>query len=282
MIKAIRKDQELLQDILQQANSDALHIWWLGQSGYLFQYKGKRALIDPYLSDSLTQKYEGTEKPHVRISEKVIDPSLLPPIDLVSSSHNHTDHLDADTLIPVLQKNPACTIIIPEANRAFVSNRLQIEQDKPIGLNDGMTHEEGWISLTAIPAAHNEIDRDEKGNCHYLGYIINIAGMNIYHSGDTLLYAGMEDRIKAFQPKLALLPINGNDPSRKVAGNLNAAEAVQLAKKCGIQCIVPCHYDLFAFNTANVNAFIAIAKEMEQPYLVLDLGGKISSQEWSA
>ncbi|NBT16025.1 MAG: MBL fold metallo-hydrolase [Chitinophagia bacterium] len=243
MIKAIRKDQELLQDILQQANSDALHIWWLGQSGYLFQYKGKRALIDPYLSDSLTQKYEGTEKPHVRISEKVIDPSLLPPIDLVSSSHNHTDHLDADTLIPVLQKNPGCTIIIPEANRAFVCNRLQIEQDKPIGLNDGMTHEEGWISL---------------------------------------LYAGMEDRIKAFQPKLALLPINGNDPSRKVAGNLNAAEAVQLAKKCGIQCIVPCHYDLFAFNTANVNAFIAIAKEMEQPYLVLDLGGKISSQEWSA
>jgi L-ascorbate metabolism protein UlaG (beta-lactamase superfamily) len=282
VIKAIRKDQELLQDILQQANSDALHIWWLGQSGYLFQYKGKRALIDPYLSDSLTQKYEGTEKPHVRISEKVIDPSLLPPIDLVSSSHNHTDHLDADTLIPVLQKNPGCTIIIPEANRAFVCNRLQIEQDKPIGLNDGMTHEEGWISLTAIPAAHNEIDRDEKGNCHYLGYIINIAGMNIYHSGDTLLYAGMEDRIKAFQPKLALLPINGNDPSRKVAGNLNAAEAVQLAKKCGIQCIVPCHYDLFAFNTANVNAFIAIAKEMEQPYLVLDLGGKISSQEWSA
>jgi L-ascorbate metabolism protein UlaG (beta-lactamase superfamily) len=282
VIKAIRKDQELLQDILQQANSDALHIWWLGQSGYLFQYKGKRALIDPYLSDSLTKKYEGTEKPHVRISEKVIDPSLLPSIDLVSSSHNHTDHLDAETLIPVLQKNPACTIIIPEANRAFVCNRLQIEQDKPIGLNDGMTHEEGWISLTAIPAAHNEIDCDEKGNCHYLGYIINIAGMNIYHSGDTLLYAGMEDRIKAFQPKLALLPINGNDPSRKVAGNLNAAEAVQLAKKCGIQCIVPCHYDLFAFNTANVNTFIAIAKEMEQPYLVLDLGGKISSQEWSA
>jgi len=263
VIKAIRKDQELLQDILQQANSDALHIWWLGQSGYLFQYKGKRALIDPYLSDSLTQKYEGTEKPHVRISEKVIDPSLLPPIDLVSSSHNHTDHLDAETLIPVLQKNPSCTIIIPEANRAFVCNRLQIEQDKPIGLNDGMTHEEGWISLTAIPAAHNEIDRDEKGNCHYLGYIINIAGMNIYHSGDTLLYAGMEDRIKAFQPKLALLPINGNDPSRKVAGNLNAAEAVQLAKKCGIQCIVPCHYDLFAFNTANVNAVMKAAGDTD-------------------
>jgi L-ascorbate metabolism protein UlaG (beta-lactamase superfamily) len=282
VIKAIRKDDELLQDILQHENSDELHIWWLGQSGYLFQYKGKRALIDPYLSDSLTKKYAGTEKPHVRISEKVIDPSILPRIDLVSSSHNHTDHLDAETLMPVLQKNPECSLIIPEANRSFVCNRLQMGHDKPIGLNDGMTHDEGWIRLTAIPAAHNEIDRDEKGNCHYLGYIINIAGINIYHSGDSLLYDGMENLIKNFQPKLALLPINGNDPSRKVAGNLNAEEAVWLAKKCGIPYVVPCHYDLFAFNTADVNAFISIAREMAQPYLVLDLGGKISSRELDA
>jgi L-ascorbate metabolism protein UlaG (beta-lactamase superfamily) len=282
VIKAIRKDEQLLQDILQHENSDALHIWWLGQSGYLFQYKGKRALIDPYLSDSLTKKYADTEKPHVRISEKVIDPSRLPRIDLVSSSHNHTDHLDAETLIPVLQKNPACTIIIPEANRAFVCNRLKIDLEKPIGLNDGSTHDEGWICLSAIPAAHNEIGRDEKGNCHYLGYVINIAGMNIYHSGDTLLYEGMEDQLQPFQPKLALLPINGNDPSRKVAGNLNAEEAIGLAKKCGIQYVVPCHYDLFAFNTADVNTFISIAKKMAQPYLVLDLGGKISSQELNA
>jgi L-ascorbate metabolism protein UlaG (beta-lactamase superfamily) len=279
VIKAIRKDEELLQDILQHESSEDLHIWWLGQSGYLLQHKGKRALIDPYLSDSLTKKYATTDKPHVRISERVIDPSMLPMIDLVSSSHNHTDHLDAETLIPVLEKNPDCKIIIPEANRAFVCNRLKVALDKPIGLNDGMSHDEGWIHLTALPAAHNEVDRDKLGNCCYLGYIFKIGGLNIYHSGDTLLYDGMHELIRHHQPHIALLPINGNDPSRKVAGNLSANEAVRLAKECNIPFLIPCHYDLFEFNTADVNEFIQLSKESEQKILVLDLGGKFCVRE---
>lgn len=279
MIKAIRKDEELLQDVLQHENSEDLHIWWLGQSGYLLQYKGKRALIDPYLSDSLTKKYAKTDKPHVRISERVIDPSMLPKIDLVSSSHNHTDHMDAETLIPVLSKNPDCRIIIPEANRAFVCERLKIGIEKPIGLNEGKAYNEDWISLSAVPAAHNEIARDADGNCHYLGYMIRISGITIYHSGDTLLYAGMSDLIRQYAPYIAMLPINGNDPSRKVAGNLSANDAVRLAKNCGISYVVPCHYDLFAFNTADVNEFIQLSKESEQKILVLDLGGKFCVRE---
>lgn len=279
MIRAIRKDDELLRDILQHEKSEELHVWWLGQSGYLLQYKGKRALIDPYLSDSLTKKYEATVKPHIRISERVIEPSKLPSIDLVSSSHNHTDHLDAETLIPVLEKNPDCRIIIPEANRAFVCDRLKIDLERPIGLNDGKEYKEDWIGFAGIPAAHNEMDRDANGNCHYLGYMIRIAGITIYHSGDTLLYDGMQNLIQHHAPQVALLPINGNDPSRKVAGNLSAHEAVTLAKNCGIPCVVPCHYDLFAFNTADVNEFIQMGKDVEQKILVLDLGGKFSSNE---
>ena len=98
MIPAQRKDDELIADILRHESSDDLHVWWLGQSGYLIQYQGKRLLLDPYLSDSLTKKYAATDKPHVRISELVVKPELLPRIDLITSSHNHTDHLDADTL----------------------------------------------------------------------------------------------------------------------------------------------------------------------------------------
>jgi hypothetical protein len=36
---------------------------------------------------------------------------------------------------------------------------------------------------------------------------------------------------------------------------------------------------LFAFNTADVNEFISIARDMEQPYLVLELGGKCAGKE---
>jgi L-ascorbate metabolism protein UlaG (beta-lactamase superfamily) len=279
MIKALRKDQVLLDDILQYEESSDLHCWWLGQSGFLLQYKGKRLLLDPYLSDTLTLKYASTDKPHERISELVINPAMLPRIDVVTSSHNHTDHLDAATLNPILQNSPACKLIIPEANRDFVAERLNIEKTIPIGLNDGETYQDETFKITAIPAAHNTIDRNEAGQCRYLGYFISVGGIRIYHSGDTLYYSEMEKLISDFAPHVALLPINGNLASRKVAGNLNAEEAVNVAKTCNIPYVIPCHYDLFAFNTADVNEFINIAKAKQQGYLVLNLGGKWSSKE---
>lgn len=280
MIRAFKKDEELLKDIqAMNPSTNEVTLWWLGQSGYLIQYKDKRILLDPYLSDSLTVKYQHTEKPHVRISERVIDPSLLPKIDIITSSHNHTDHLDAETINPILNNSPYCKLIIPEANRKFVADRLKINADFPIGLNAGESFTEDDISFYAIPAAHNELDVNEDGKYPYLGYIIQLGSFAIYHSGDTLNYKGIEEWISPFKPAIALLPINGNDPERKVAGNLNAEEAVALGKKCHIPVVIPCHYDLFAFNTADVNQFISIAKRSSQGYCVLELGGKFSSYE---
>ena len=64
-----------------------------------------------------------------------------------------------------------------------------------------------------------------------------------------------------------------------VAGNLNAEEAVALAKNNMIPLLIPCHYDLFEFNTVNVNGFIEAAIKGKQKYCVLDLGGKITGSE---
>src|SRR5690606_3463724 len=94
-------------------------------------------LIDPYLSDSLTRKYADTDKPHIRMTELVIHPEKLDFIDLVTSSHNHTDHLDAETLKPIIRNNLNIDFIIPEANRDFVTQRVGIDINFPIGLNDG-------------------------------------------------------------------------------------------------------------------------------------------------
>src|SRR6266498_2129873 len=96
LIPAIKKDEALIGEMDSLlSGKDHFYLWWLGQSGFLLQWKGKRVLIDPYLSDSLTKKYVDTDKPHVRMSEKVIDPELLKNILIVTSSHNHTDHADA-------------------------------------------------------------------------------------------------------------------------------------------------------------------------------------------
>lgn len=276
LIKALKKDLELVQEIDELARDEKkFHLWWLGQSGFLLQWKGKRVLLDPYLSDSLTKKYAATDKPHTRMSERVIDPELLQHISVVTSSHNHTDHLDAETLIPILTNNPRIQFIIPEANREFIADRVKCEKDFPTGLTDGQSVTIDEFTFHGIPAKHNEIERDANGNCKYMGYVVEFGPHKIYHSGDTLWFSNMVELLKPFLVDVALLPINGNDPSRKVAGNLDCREAAELGKAINAGCVIPCHYDMFTFNTADVTVFEKEALQLNQPYKILKGGEKL-------
>src|SRR5258708_6501531 len=115
MIKPVLQDDGFLKHVAAaREESGNLLIWWLGQSGFLVYWAGHHLLLDPYLSDSLTLKYANTDKPHVRMTERVVAPERLNFIDVVTSSHNHTDHLDPDTLKPILSANPAVELIVPE------------------------------------------------------------------------------------------------------------------------------------------------------------------------
>jgi len=246
LIKALKKDEELMlemDDLARDENN--FYLWWLGQSGFLLQWKGKRVLIDPYLSDSLTKKYAATDKPHVRMSETVIKPELLKNILIVTSSHNHTDHLDAETLIPILKNNPEVKFIIPEANRDFVTERVKCKKEFPLGLNAGRSVTVDKFTFYGIPAKHNEMESDMNGNCRFMGYVISFGKYKVYHSGDTIWFDEMINLLKPFAVDVAILPINGNDPFRKVAGNLNCEEAARLGKAINAKTVVPCHYDMF-------------------------------------
>jgi L-ascorbate metabolism protein UlaG (beta-lactamase superfamily) len=272
MIKPYQKDKALLTDIESFTSNEGFKIWWLGQSGFLVKWQNRTVLFDPYLSDSLSIKYENTDKPHVRMSELVIDPNFLTKIDIVTSSHNHTDHLDAETLIPILKNNPECKFIIPEANQSFVTERVKCEINFPIGLNDGVIFEHLGFKITGLPAAHNTIERNEKGECKFMGFILQFDKYTIYHSGDTLLYDGLVEILKPYQLDIALLPINGNKPERKVAGNLNPAEATQLAKTIDAKLTIPHHYHLFEFNTENPELFENECLKKEINYKILHIG----------
>lgn len=264
--------QKQILEAKKNGTESSFDIWWLGQSGFLLQWNGSCVLFDPYLSDSLTKKYANTSKPHVRLSELVIEPNLLDCIDIVTSSHNHTDHLDGETLIPLLKANPNISFIIPEANRDFVAERVQCKKDFPLGLNDGQSLSIKGFTFHGVPAAHNTIERDAFGHCRFMGYVVEFGSWKIYHSGDTLWYENIVEVLKPFDVDVAFLPINGNDPSRGVAGNLNAKEAAQLGKQIGAKWVVPHHYDLFEFNTADPVEFIAEARLVDQSYAVLKLG----------
>ncbi len=126
MIVPVLKDDALLTDITASSEDcDAFHLWWLGQSGFLLKWGTRTVLFDPYLSDSLTKKYAGTPTPHVRMTERCVKPELLGFVDIVTSSHAHTDHLDAETLVPIGRAHPGpLPLVLPTANIEVARERL--------------------------------------------------------------------------------------------------------------------------------------------------------------
>ena len=273
MIRPAQSDAALLADIRAADQRDGgFRLWWLGQSGFLLQWQSLHVLLDPYLSDSLTQKYRETDKPHVRMTELVIDPAELTFVNVVTSSHNHTDHLDAETLGPILARNPSLKLVIPEANRTFVADRLKINPAMPIGLDDGVTLELLGIRVTGVASAHDTVERDEHGHVKTLGYILRFGPWSVYHSGDTLRYEGMTEKLRPFSVDVALLPINGRAPERRVAGNLSGPEAARLAHDIGAKLVIPCHFEMFEFNTATPDAFVEACRGLGQPFRILRCG----------
>lgn len=279
LIQPVQSGAALVEDIHTADVRNGFAVWWLGQSGFLIKAPGGVLLFDPYLSDSLTKKYAATDKPHVRLSGLVVEPGLLDMVDIVTSSHNHTDHLDAFTLNPLREACDALTIVVPKANRAFAADRLGIDSSEIASLDAGQAHTFAAFTLHAVPAAHNELDTDEQGRHKYLGFVaeFDVGGQKcfVYHSGDTLRYEGMAQTVRQWPIDLALLPINGNKRERRVAGNLFGDEAAQLAKDIDAKMVLPCHYDLFAFNTASPDLFVLACEELGQPYQVPKLGQRV-------
>jgi L-ascorbate metabolism protein UlaG (beta-lactamase superfamily) len=277
MIRPVLQDEAFLEDVLRAKDDpDHLHLWWLGQSGYLVQWQSHHLLIDPYLSDSLTKKYAGTDKPHMRMTERVIAPERLDFVEVVTSSHNHTDHLDGETLIPLLKVNPSLTVIVPRANVSFAAERLQVPPERLTLIRaDGEAIQIDPFTFHAIPAAHEALEQDENGDHRFTGLIIEMGNRTIYHSGDCVPYDGLVDRLRNWKLDLALLPINGRDPRRGVAGNFNRQEAAALGKEIGANLVVPCHYEMFEFNTVSPEGFVRYAQQIGQKYHLLKYGERL-------
>ena len=272
MKPAFQKDDALLADIAAARERNASRLWWLGQSGFLLIAGGKTVLFDPYLSDSLTQKYAHTDKPHVRVTERVIAPDRLTGIDIITTSHSHTDHLDAATLLPLLSVNPTAQLVAARANRAMILERLGNVVEHLVETDAGECISLAGAEFHGIPAAHNIVERDEHGHCRFLGYVARVGALTVYHSGDTVLHDGLVPALKHFQVDVALLPINGNQPERRVAGNLDGAEAARLAKEISARVVVPHHFDLFAFNTEPPDLFESECRRLGQSFRTLRQG----------
>ena len=82
----------------------------------------------------------------------------------------------------------------------------------------------------------------------------------MYHSGDTVIYDGLIERLSEWDIDAAFVPINGRDYFRTredIIGNTDFRELAELAETLDFGLTVPTHYDLFARNAAAPGHFVS-------------------------
>jgi L-ascorbate metabolism protein UlaG (beta-lactamase superfamily) len=264
MIEPLRSGPDLVAEIeATRPVGGTLAVWWLGQSGFLLKSAEATVVIDPYLSEHLTRKYEGTARPHVRMTRAPLRGRDLSGVDAVLCSHKHSDHLDPGTLPDLLAASPAARLVVPEALVNYAAG-LGLPRERIEGLDAGASWNRSGLTVRAVASAHEGLDTDEAGRHLYLGFVVEMGGLRVYHSGDGLAYEGLADRLAGAYGSIdvAFLPVNGRDPARGVPGNMSAAEAVDLANAVRPRFVVPHHYDMFTFNTVPASLFEAEARRL--------------------
>ena len=220
----------------------------LGQSGCRIEYDGVVIYMDPYLSNSV-QELDASDL------ERLIPVPMLPEsvtdADWVIITHEHIDHCDPHTLPMIAEASPNCRIIGPPPvlNRlsdwGIAAHRCQVAKEQWMQLND-------TIALIALPAAHPDIRRDERGYLLTVGYIMEINGGRIYLAGDTSVKEELIESLMSFMPiTTALLPVNEHNfyrGRRGIVGNMSIRDAFSLANEIGIKTVIPVHWDMFAAN----------------------------------
>ncbi len=227
-----------------------MELWWIGQSGFRLRDPdgGPVVFVDPYLSE-----HKGRTWP------APIKPDALARADLVLCTHEHIDHFDQPAL-RAAAAIPAShfTLVVPEPI-VDMATGLGRPRDHVIGAQPDKMIEFAGVRIHPVPACHGVNMRDaysfgeklSNGLIRFLGYVVELGGVRVYHAGDTIPYEGQVQRLSALHPHLALLPINGRDYFREqqnLVGNMNPREAAHVAADIGAQALVPMHWGLFDFN----------------------------------
>ena len=240
-----------------------LRLYWLGQAGFVIDIDGYRLVIDPYLSDTLSQKYKGTARPHERMMPAPVSPDEIGFVDLVLCTHAHTDHMDPGTLKPLLERNRSAALIAPRAMRQQALDRSSVADNRLILANARETVSPlPGLSIMPTASAHEALETDAEGNYRFLGYIISGAVARLWHSGDCIPFPGLERDIALYHPDIAMLPVNGRRPELSengVPGNFTLREAIGVTRSIGATDLVAHHYGLFDFNTEDPGTIDAAA-----------------------
>ncbi len=242
---------------------------WLGQTGFLVEAGGVRALVDPCLSPLDGRAYP---PPDVTTFGAGIDWLLI--------THEHVDHLDPGTVPEIARRSPGLRALAPAPIVAAV--RALLPGVEVVAARSGTRVElEGLGAVHVVPAIHGVEVADgyttgagPDGAARFVGYVVDAGGVAVYHAGDTIVTDELVRALAGVRVDVALLPVNGRTYHRErrgVVGNMGPRDAVALAVAIGARVLVPTHWDLFPDNSEQPGRVADEAAATGAPVHVLTL-----------
>ena len=214
-----------------------IEIKWLGHSGFLIQ-NSKTIYIDPYnIKDG------------------------LPKADIILITHSHYDHCSFADLKKVAKEG---TKIIMTADCQSSVTKFDIPIKMEI-VEAGQELELGDVKIATIPAYNigKHFHPKDEG---WVGYIVKMNDVIVYHSGDCDIIPEMA-RLTGFkQPGktfVALLPIGGRF-------TMSAEEAAEAAKIIKPSIVIPMHWGSIIGGEDDVKEFSWLCHEAVINVLVLE------------
>jgi L-ascorbate metabolism protein UlaG (beta-lactamase superfamily) len=207
---------------------DAVEIKWLGHSGFLIK-NSKVIYIDPYNIKANSEK-----------------------ADLILITHSHYDHCSVADMNKIIKDGTK--IVIPADCQSKITRfdmPIRIEIIEP-----GQQLTYGDIKISTLAAYNVDKLFHSKDEC-WVGYLIEIDGILIYHAGDTDIIPEMQ-RLTGYKQSdkkfIALLPVGGRF-------TMTAEEAVEAAKIIKPSLAIPMHYGSIVGSEEDAQEFCNLCKE---------------------
>jgi len=201
---------------------------WLGHAGFFIK-NSMKIYIDPY------NIKEGMEK-----------------ADLILITHSHYDHCSLTDMEKIVQEG---TRIVITADCQSKIARFNVPI-KMIIVEPGQELEFGGVKISVIPAYNSDKSFHPKDES-WVGYIIKINDVIIYHAGDTDLIPEMQ-KLTGYKQQdkefVALLPIGGRF-------TMNIEEAVEAAKLLKPTIAIPMHYGAIVGTNDDAKEFKELCEE---------------------
>jgi L-ascorbate metabolism protein UlaG (beta-lactamase superfamily) len=235
-------------------------IWFLGHASFAIKTphhpliegwwrfkKGVIIYVDPWLTNKVF-----SNPSLVRILPPAVTYDQVKKVDLLAHSHNHLWKVfDEETTIHII-RNTNATVITNQALAEDAKFKSLVPPERLKVLREGETVTFEDAAITATKALHN---------VPTIGFLINAAGVKIYHPGDTVPFPEMSELAgKVDVAMFHLAGLSGTMPDGSVRSTVMT---VQEAAKCvGVikpKVAIPMHYNTLEAIKADPNMFQKLA-----------------------